>query len=71
MNIGIIGCGAIGSTLAKAAEELEDVEEIYIFDKSHVCSGRMEQRLSKAKSILTFEELLKKSDFIIEAASQA
>ena len=70
MNIGIIGCGAIGSTLAKAAEELENVEEIYIFDKSHVCSGRMEEKLTKAKSILTFDELLSKSDFIIEAASQ-
>jgi aspartate dehydrogenase len=70
MNIGIIGCGAIGSTLAKAAEDLEDVGEIYIFDKSHVCSQVMENRLSKAKSILNFDELVEKSDFIVEAASQ-
>lgn len=70
MNIGIIGCGAIGSTLAKAAEDLGNVDEIYIFDKSHVCSQVMENKLSKAKSILNFDELVEKSDFIIEAASQ-
>lgn len=70
MNIGIIGCGAIGASLAKAAETMEEVDEIYIFDKSHVCSARMEERLSKAKSILTFDELISRSDFIVEAASQ-
>jgi aspartate dehydrogenase len=70
MRIGIIGCGAIGSTLAKAAEDMIEVEEIYIFDKSHVCSRAMEERLTKAISILEFEELMEKSDFIVEAASQ-
>jgi len=70
MKIGIIGCGAIGSTLAKAAEEMKEVDEIFIFDKSHVCSRMMEERLTKAVSILTFEELVSESDFIVEAASQ-
>jgi aspartate dehydrogenase len=70
MNIGIIGCGAIGSSLAKAAEDFDEVDEIFLFDKSHVCSRVLEERFSKVKSILEFEELLEKSDFIIEAASQ-
>ncbi len=70
MNLGIIGCGAIGSTLAKAAEQIEEMDEIYIFDKSHVCSRVMEEKLSKAVSVLTFDELLSKSDLIAEAASQ-
>ena len=70
MNIGIIGCGAIGSTLAKAAEELPEVDEVYVFDKSHVCSRLMEERFTKVVSILDFEELISKSDFIVEAASQ-
>jgi aspartate dehydrogenase len=70
MNLGIIGCGAIGSSLAKAAEDFNEVEEIYLFDKSHVCSRVLEEKFSKVKSILDFEELLEKSDFIIEAASQ-
>jgi aspartate dehydrogenase len=70
MDIGIIGCGAIGSTLAKAAETLPDINDIYVFDKSHVCSRVMEEKFTKVKSILEFEELMEKSDFIIEAASQ-
>lgn len=70
MNIGIIGCGAIGSTLAKAAEEFDEVSEIFVFDKSHVCSRVMEEKFTKVKSILDFEELVARSDFIAEAASQ-
>lgn len=70
MKIGIIGCGAIGSTLAKAAENFKEVEEIYIFDKSHVCSRMMEEKFTKVISILSVEELISKSDFIAEAASQ-
>lgn len=70
MNIGIIGCGAIGSTLAKAAEGLSEVESIYVFDKSHVCSSIMEEKFTKVFSILEFPELMDKSDFICEAASQ-
>ncbi len=70
MNIGIIGCGAIGSTLAKAAEGMAEVDEIYLFDKSHVCSRVLEEKLSKVKSVLNFGELVGKSDFVIEAASQ-
>jgi aspartate dehydrogenase len=70
MNIGIIGCGAIGSTLAKAAESLPEIDEIYVFDKSHVCSRVMEEKFTKVFSILEFEELMEKSDFICEAASQ-
>lgn len=70
MKLGIIGCGAIGSTLAKAAEEMEEVMEIYLFDKSHTCSRAMAARLSKVKPALTIEELIDNSDMIIEAASQ-
>ncbi len=70
MNIGIIGCGAIGSTLAKAAENIPEIDDVIVFDKSHVCSRVMEEKLSKAKSALNVEELLAQSDFIFEAASQ-
>jgi aspartate dehydrogenase len=70
MNIGIIGCGAIGSTLARAAEDIPEIIDVIVFDKSHVCSRVMEEKLSKAKSALTVEELLDQSDFIFEAASQ-
>jgi aspartate dehydrogenase len=70
MNIGIIGCGAIGSTLAKAAEEFPEVQDVYVFDKSHVCSRLMEEKFTKVKSILDFDELVTRSDFIAEAASQ-
>jgi aspartate dehydrogenase len=70
MNIGIIGCGAIGSTLAKAAEEISEVDDVFLFDKSHVCSRVLEDKFSKVKSVLDFEELVADTDFVIEAASQ-
>jgi aspartate dehydrogenase len=70
MKIGIIGCGAIGAILGKAAEELDEVTHISIFDKSHVCSRTMASKLSKVEPSLTIEDLVDRSDLIIEAASQ-
>jgi len=32
MNLGIIGCGAIGTDVARAAEKIKDIKKIYLFD---------------------------------------
>ena len=32
MRITIVGCGAIGSKLAKAADDMEEVKRIYLVD---------------------------------------
>ena len=32
MNLGIIGCGAIGTDVALAADEMKEIEKIYLQD---------------------------------------
>ena len=35
MRITIVGCGSIGSKLAKAADEMAEVKRIYLMDEDH------------------------------------
>ena len=32
MNLGIIGCGAIGTDVAKAADAMNEIKKIYLYD---------------------------------------
>ena len=69
MRLGIIGCGAIGTDVAKAADEMEDITEIYLFDKKPAAAEKLCPLLKKA-SIKPVREFLKDVDVVFEAASQ-
>ncbi len=69
MKLGIIGCGAIGSDVAEAADGMEEIEEIYLYDIVEEKGRKLAERLKKAK----FEEVknfLPLVDTVFEAASQ-
>ncbi|GAG78302.1 unnamed protein product, partial [marine sediment metagenome] len=34
MNLGIIGCGAIGTDVAKAADAMNEIKKIYLYDSN-------------------------------------
>ena len=57
MNLGIIGCGAIGTDVAKAAEKMKDIEKIYLFDIKPAASEKLCKVITKAK-IKPVEEFL-------------
>ena len=69
MNLGIIGCGAIGTDVAKAADEIIDIEKIYLFDINEAAATKLCSLLKKA-SIKPVEEFLEDVDVVFEAASQ-
>ena len=69
MNLGIIGCGAIGTDVAKAADEMKDIEKIYLFDINETASKKLCPLLKKA-SIKPVEDFLEDVDIVFEAASQ-
>jgi len=71
MRIGIVGCGTIGTAVAKAMEKLPEVEETYIFDHKPTAARSLEVILSKITVAGTLEELVRLSDVVVEAASQA
>lgn len=69
MNLGIIGCGAIGSDVAKAADEMEEIEEIYLYDIVEEKAKKLASSLKKGK-FEKVENFLKLVDIVFEAASQ-
>lgn len=70
MRITIVGCGSIGSKLAKAADEMAEVKRIYLIDEDPARSEKLYSQLNKAIIINDVEEELYHSDLVIEAASQ-
>ena len=70
MRITIVGCGSIGSKLAKAADEMAEVKRIYLMDEDAPRAERLASELNKAIVITDIEEELYHSDLVVEAASQ-
>ncbi len=69
MKLGMIGCGAIGSDVAKAADEMEEIEEIYVYDIDEEKGKKLAQELNKVH-FKKVEEFLPAVDIVFEAASQ-
>ncbi|MEA2055758.1 MAG: aspartate dehydrogenase [Candidatus Thermoplasmatota archaeon] len=69
MKLGIIGCGAIGTDVAKAADEMKEIEKIYMFDIDKKVTVRLNKQLNKSET-LCVKEFLEEVDVVFEAASQ-
>lgn len=69
MKVGMIGCGFIGSMLAKECDGLEEIEEVHLFDIVSSRSRELAARIGKATVHDECEELIEASDIVIEAAS--
>ena len=69
MNLGIIGCGAIGTDVAKAADKMKDIKKIFIYDKKKSASEKLKKVIKKAE-IRTVSKFLDEVDIVFEAASQ-
>ncbi|MCK4902024.1 MAG: aspartate dehydrogenase [Thermoplasmatales archaeon] len=69
MKLGIIGCGAIGTDVATAADKMKDIQKIYLYDIKKVASNKLCKSLKKAE-IKPVKEFLDDVDVVFEAASQ-
>ena len=72
LKIGIIGCGVIGSALAKAIEErFSNLAELAaVSDLNKAKSRELINSLRNRPKILSIEELIDLTDLVIEAASK-
>lgn len=70
MRITIVGCGAIGSKLAKAADEMDEVKRIYLIDLKKEKAEKLAEQLNKAIVVNSVEDELYHCDLVVEAASQ-
>ena len=69
MNLGIIGCGAIGTDVALAADEIKEINRIYLHDIDKKKANNLKKNLKKAE-IKSVKEFLENVDVVFEAASQ-
>ena len=70
MRITIVGCGSIGSKLAKAADQMAEVKRIYLIDIRKEIAEKLASELNKAIVVESVEDELYHCDLVIEAASQ-
>ena len=69
MKLGIIGCGAIGSDVAKAADTFAEISEIFLYDIDKEKESKLIKDLNKGTR-MDVKDLIDKSDTVFEAASQ-
>jgi aspartate dehydrogenase len=70
MKVGVIGCGFIGNTLANAIEGMDEIDEVYLFDRKISCTEGLASKLQKGISVENLEDLITNVDLVIEAGSQ-
>ena len=70
MKIGVIGCGAIGSVLCKFIDKkLKDSKLVAICDVDKEKTKKLRKNLENKPIITNIDDVIKKSDMIIEAVS--
>jgi aspartate dehydrogenase len=68
LQLGIIGCGAIGSDVAHAADYMDEIEAIYLCDIDEAKASELASTVDKA-SVAAFDDYLDRVDLVFEAAS--
>jgi aspartate dehydrogenase len=72
LKIGVIGCGAIGVQICRAIDSgFINAQLVAIFDRSAQHRERLQTSLNSKPAISPPAELIKKSDIVVECASQA
>ncbi len=69
MNLGIIGCGAIGTDLALAADKIKEIEKIYLYDIKENASKDLCKKITKSE-VKKVKDFLPLVDVVFEGASQ-
>ena len=69
MKLGMIGCGAIGTDVAEAADKIDEIREIFLYDINKKAAEKLNKKIKKSK-IKKVEDFLDEVDVVFEAASQ-
>ena len=70
VNICVIGCGAIGTTIARAVEPMHDIGIVYLTDRSKECATRLQEKMTKVRYVPDIIPILTDIKLVVEAASQ-
>lgn len=71
LKIGLVGCGAIGTEIARAIDSGEiEAELVAVCDHNHANARALIEALRKKPLQVRLDELVSLSDLVVEAASQ-
>jgi aspartate dehydrogenase len=70
MRVTILGCGAIGGTLAKALQKMGGITEVVLFDIHADKADALASDVPKARCAATLAEAISGGDLVVEAANQ-
>lgn len=70
MKVNIIGCGSLGTELARALEKDEEIDVIYISDKKKERANELIRSSNRIRFQREPKGVMEKVDMVIEAASQ-
>ena len=72
LKVGLLGVGAIGQTLATALDAQPDrAVLVAIADQDRLRAEKFATQLKTRPAVVEIDELVRRSDLIVEAASQA
>jgi aspartate dehydrogenase len=72
VKVGLLGAGAIGQVLAAALDEEQSrAVLVAIADQDRLRAEKLAARLKSNPAVVDIDELVRRSDLLIEAASQA
>ena len=70
MRLGLIGCGSIGSTLARFLQAEPGVAKIIIWDRARTRARELARTMDKVTYVPSFGAMLDEVEVVVEAASQ-
>jgi aspartate dehydrogenase len=72
MKVGILGLGAIGSTIAAAVDcKQVDAELIALADQDRARAEALSAELTNHPAVVSMDEMIERSDLAVEAASHS
>lgn len=70
MDLLLVGCGAIGTEIARAAQDMPEVGRMSLYDVRREHAERLAAQLPKAHVARSLEEGIREATLVVEAASQ-
>ncbi|MFQ6059846.1 MAG: aspartate dehydrogenase [Thermoplasmata archaeon] len=70
MKVSIIGSGFIGSTIAKALENMEEIETVFMVDKYKERVRELAKSCKNVRFVADLSSVIRKTDLVVESASQ-
>jgi len=70
MHLCIVGCGSIGSVLARAVNDMKEVESIYLLDTVTDQAEKLHDEIARSQILSNIADIPEDVELVIESASQ-